>query len=91
MIVSSPAIEPTISLIFMASIAAQTALAIPDTVFITRIFCAISIDKKPSLSTLSYFWERFSGASVITAYFCLPPAVGIFVSLSSLISLDTVA
>ena len=38
MIVSSPAIQPTISFQFIASSAAATAIAIPDTVFSTRMF-----------------------------------------------------
>ena len=47
-IVSSPAIVPTTSLNFKASMAAATAIAIPATVRITKIFCAISMERKPS-------------------------------------------
>ena len=47
-IVSSPAMHPTISLKWMASRAAATAMAIPDTVLITRMFWAISMERKPS-------------------------------------------
>ena len=36
--------------------AAAAAIAIPDTVFITRIFCARSIDWKEFFKTLIYFW-----------------------------------
>ena len=53
--VSKPAILPTISFHFIASSAAHTALAIPATVLITRIFCAISMDRYPSLKTRIYF------------------------------------
>ena len=91
MIVSSPAIHPTTSCRCMASSAAATAIAIPDTVLITRIFCAISMETNPSRNTLVYFSDRSSLASISATYFCLPPLTATFVSFNSRISLETVA
>ena len=44
MIVLSPATQPTISWNPITSSASATAIAIPETVLITRIFCAISME-----------------------------------------------
>ena len=91
MIVSSPAIEPTISFHSSASIAAHTAIAIPGAVLITRIFCAISIDTKPSLRTVKNLSLATGLSFVSVAYLVLLPSTETFDRLSSLISLETVA
>ncbi len=62
MIVSSPAMLPTISPKCIWSSAAATAIAMPETVFITRMFCATSIEAKPSLNTRINRFAMYSSA-----------------------------
>ena len=52
MIVSSPAIVPTIPMMFKESSAAADAIAIPDTVFTTSIFSASSMEMIASAKIL---------------------------------------
>ena len=59
--------------------------------WLTRIFCAISMETNPSRNTLVYFSDRSSLASISATYFCLPPLTATFVSFNSRISLETVA
>ena len=66
-------------------------MAIPETVLITSIFCAISISIKPSFNTRMYLSLVTGLPAVNVVYFWLTPSTDTFVRFNALISLETVA
>ncbi len=74
----------------MASRAVAAAMAIPGTVFITKMFWAISIDTTPSFNTLIYASSIGCLCFSTILYFCFLPLTGTLESFSSRISLDIV-